>query len=49
MPPEAGYYVGYRIVEALAEKHSLAPLTRLKAEEVFRLVDAGLARLTEER
>jgi len=42
LPPCAGYYMGYRMAEALAAKHSLPELARLPPERVRPLIRAYL-------
>jgi len=45
IPPEAGYYVGYFIAEALAKERSLADLARLEPKAAFPLIARELDRL----
>lgn len=45
VPPEAGYYVGLLLVQALAKEHPLDRLVRLPPKEVWPLVESGLKRL----
>jgi uncharacterized protein YjaZ len=45
IPPEAGYYVGLLIAEAVAKRVPLARLARLDKDQVYRLLDAELRKL----
>lgn len=45
IPSEAGYYVGYLIIEALAKDRPLAELALLDPKAVYPLVEAQLTRL----
>jgi uncharacterized protein YjaZ len=45
IPPEAGYYVGLRIVASLAPKTPVAELAKLKSDRVYSLVEAELKKL----
>lgn len=48
VPPEAGYYVGLRLVQTLAKDRSLDRLVRMSPKEVWPLVAAGLKHLAGE-
>ena len=45
IPPEAGYYVGLRIVASLARDTPIDELARLKSDRVYALVEAELRKL----
>jgi hypothetical protein len=47
IPPEAGYYVGFVIVESLAKRTSLADLAKMKANDVFTTLKAELTTLSK--
>ncbi len=49
IPPEAGYYVGYLIADALAKNRTLSELARLDPTAVYPLVESELARLGQAR
>ncbi len=49
IPPEAGYYVGFVIIESLAKRTSLADLARMKSNDVFATLRRELTRLSENR
>ena len=45
LPPRYGYYVGYRVVQRVAQKHSLQAMTRLKGEELENEIRSALESL----
>jgi hypothetical protein len=47
IPPEAGYYVGFLIIESLAKKNSLADLARMKPDDVFATLRGELTKLSQ--
>lgn len=49
VPPEAGYYLGLRIVERLVAERPLDELLRLKGEEVYPLVARCLTAIAAEK
>lgn len=49
IPPEAGYYVGYLIAEHLAKATPLIQLTRLRASQVYPILEKDLSRLATSR
>ena len=49
VPPEAGYYVGYLVVESLARTTALRDLARLRASQVGPLIERELSRLAGSR